>query len=746
MLQTAQLLSAMFNRSAPAAAKQVELVPGQVYKGTVLKLYPDNQALVQIGGMQVQARLETQLEAGQKAWLQVQPATNPVTLKVLTAPDNPRQPQEATLEGLMRSLGIADSKESRAAVQALISQNMPVTQEMVQAFVNIAKTQGLSDDVLNAFLLANKRNLPLTNDVVASLRAFFSQTSLTDAIRMFIQQADAFLQQPQTASSDVGRLLSVLKQKLADVPLPLLSDALLRGQQPSAAPFASQPTGGTATGQSANGSSATMTSPSPTGAGLSQPASQPTQSNGSPLPVTFRQPGSEAPAVPIEPQTPGFARNPSSAPVSPSFATPGGQAQPGGVVPGPAAGVPVPVSVPADQLAGDNEVAPTSRDLPYGTQHTGSSSAPSPADSAARSNRPAGGAQPATVFGPLLGQAGVGPASIGADNTAPATDSDSALPSLPPKGDAGQHTSTGTANNSSTAVQQPGMSSTLPSGAAVNSFSAASPLPTRNTSTVTGESAVSAAPFSAENGKPSATSEASPPGNGALPNTSPAIDSRPDMGGKGGWLKELLHRLGLSYERHLGQSLTQPGIGGLEARMDSIKSLLLQVTQSPSAALPQGLRDAAETLLQQVTGQQLMMAQPTNQALSQIVLQIPVRTDQGEDTAFIQIEAKKRNGGLLDPENCRLFFHLDLNRLGLTMVDVNIVNRIVNVSICNDQSWLEPLVASARETFASQLREIGYQLSGLRVQPVPRERQQEPVTHQAANSLLTDYKGVDLRI
>src|SRR5690606_16432624 len=126
--------------------------------------------------------------------------------------------------------------------------------------------------------------------------------------------------------------------------------------------------------------------------------------------------------------------------------------------------------------------------------------------------------------------------------------------------------------------------------------------------------------------------------------------------------------------------------------------------------------------------------------LSHVVMQIPLRTEQGEETAFVQIEAKKQ-GGQLDAENCRLLFNLDLHHLGITMIDVNIVNKIVNVGIYNNQPWLDGLVHGMRDVFSGQLKEMGYHLSGLRVQALQEER-----SHAVSPDRVHQYQGVDIRI
>ena len=231
-------------------------------------------------------------------------------------------------------------------------------------------------------------------------------------------------------------------------------------------------------------------------------------------------------------------------------------------------------------------------------------------------------------------------------------------------------------------------------------------------------------------------------------NSQPAAPPAPVAGASSNPIAELFRQLGLGHERGImGQTLSGGALeAGVHKQLESVKSLLLQISQAPPQSVPHALREAADQLLQQVTGQQLMLLQPSNQALSQIVLQIPIRTDQGDDTAFVQIESKKKDGGQVDAENCRLFFHLELKSMGTTMIDVSIVNRIVNLQIFNDASWVEPMISGMKDSFAVQLQDVGYHLSAMRVQPVPDERSQIAGQSGAKRTALTDYKGVDLRV
>lgn len=648
MFSTSQIMSSFVQKTSSANVKPVELTPGQVFKGTVVKHYPEQMALVQIGGMQVLAKMEANLEAGQKAWLQVQPSTGVVTLKVLDTPAEANG-KEASLESLMRSLGIAETKESKAIVQALVNANLPVTKEVVQAFSQVAQRIGMDEQTVDAFLLAMKRNLPLTPDSVAGLKAFVSGKPLGQAIQQFLQEATLFLNQKENAakppgqpsasgpgtagamSVDVRQVVGQLKDKLAALPLLLptaenAKDAAV-SNKPAAPGNASQ---GTAPAVPGNAPSQ-GTAPAATG-NASQSLSPALSANGQ-----------------------GAASNASATPGSTGI---------------PLAGAQVPASQPAD---GSGKAT----SLPGALPKAGASETPSSAASA-NGMRQAGDVPEQT--------GGAFPAGAALEGTKNSQQPSGLFPG-----------------------QNQGANIELPATA-------------RAIDTSGGQQANGAM-------QPPVT------GTGAgAPSTNP--------------LFELFRHLGINHERELmGQALgQQPVDPGAHKQLETVKSLLLQISQAPAQSVPTALREAAEQLLQQVTGQQLMMVQPGNHTLSQIVLQIPIRQAEGDETAFVQIEAKKQGSGKLDPENCRLFFHLELKGMGTTMVDVGIVNRIVNLQIFNDSPWLEALVQETKDQFAKQLHDVGYHLSAMRIQPIPDRQSSKPGVCQAKGAIFADYKGVDVRI
>ncbi|WP_195573124.1 DNA ligase [Paenibacillus sp. 1001270B_150601_E10] len=181
-----------------------------------------------------------------------------------------------------------------------------------------------------------------------------------------------------------------------------------------------------------------------------------------------------------------------------------------------------------------------------------------------------------------------------------------------------------------------------------------------------------------------------------------------------------------------------------EQGVETIKSTLLQLLQSD--ALPSSVREAAQSIVSHITGQQLLLSSDRSLPFAHISLFVPLVTPDGEQTAAVHIQARQGKKGELDAANCRLWFDLDLRALGRTVVDVNVVEKMVALNIHhadeNVRNWLEPY----REEIDGALGQIGYQLSAFRTMPIDEESAQSPVKQALDDYTLAPYKGVDVRI
>ncbi|MFM9277343.1 DNA ligase [Paenibacillus jiagnxiensis] len=183
-----------------------------------------------------------------------------------------------------------------------------------------------------------------------------------------------------------------------------------------------------------------------------------------------------------------------------------------------------------------------------------------------------------------------------------------------------------------------------------------------------------------------------------------------------------------------------------QADAATVKGLLLQLMDSSS--VPPALKEAAQQVVQQLTGQQLLLNTDRTAPFAQVHMFIPFVGPDGRETASVQIQSRRGKRGELDSSNCRLWFDLDMKALGPTMVDVQVANRIVSVKVHNDSEWTEALLDSTRDSITEALDGIGYQLLTLKTEPIP-------VRSQAENGMPANivgdyspqvYKGVDIKV
>jgi hypothetical protein len=213
-------------------------------------------------------------------------------------------------------------------------------------------------------------------------------------------------------------------------------------------------------------------------------------------------------------------------------------------------------------------------------------------------------------------------------------------------------------------------------------------------------------------------------------------------------IQELFNRLGVNHEIDAFRSMNADATSPHNSQMENLKASVLQLLEPAEAnSIPQELKGQMQSLVQHITGQQLMIAQPPDSPFIQLMLQMPMPGVQNAN-AVIQLESRQKGKGTVDPDNCRLFFYLSMDNLGETMLDVSIVNKILSISIYNNRAELTNLVQATRPELEKELADKGYRLSSVRVIPVKDEKQASAKIPQKTrySTDLTGYKGVDFRI
>jgi hypothetical protein len=176
-----KLISSLLKDNSLRLGQHIELRPGQILKGTILKLFSENMALVQLGGLKLTAQLTVNLQAGDKVWLQVHPSGDPVTLKVLEQNqlDERNNPSSVNVSNLALSLGVPDSKATAHVLTRFIKEQLPIEKAIVEQAAKWIEETGAGPEGMDPLLIAVNKGLPVRGDVLTALKQVLFGPNLT---------------------------------------------------------------------------------------------------------------------------------------------------------------------------------------------------------------------------------------------------------------------------------------------------------------------------------------------------------------------------------------------------------------------------------------------------------------------------------------------------------------------------------------------------------------------------------------
>lgn len=197
-------------------------------------------------------------------------------------------------------------------------------------------------------------------------------------------------------------------------------------------------------------------------------------------------------------------------------------------------------------------------------------------------------------------------------------------------------------------------------------------------------------------------------------------------------MKQVLQDLGFSYEAKLGQlgsNLTQMS--------ETLKPQLLALLQDPSISMP--MKEVADTIITRLNGLQILSGE--NGPQHQLLMQVPLDFLGKKMDATLQWNGRMKEDGKIDSNYARVMFYLDLNALKETVIDMQVQNRVVTVTIFNENDALQAVAEPFKEALKDGLQALDYQLSGVFMkpfekQPIPGLDRQHQVPTQ----------GVDIKI
>lgn len=226
-------------QGAANTAQPVAMQEGQVLHGTIKKLYPNQQAEINIGGQKMMAKLETPMQAGNTHFFQVTATTPDLTLKMVSGPVDEKASLMDQTKQMIDTMKLPQTKEMQQIVSQLVKNNIPFNKDQLMAAEQLLKGANGAEKMqaLDALQKMIELKLPMTSTSLqavmeGSLKGGFTNLlgSLEQSIRIDAQLApqlkEAILQQlaqlksplsEQTGNIALGKLIGSNTQEAGQI-------------------------------------------------------------------------------------------------------------------------------------------------------------------------------------------------------------------------------------------------------------------------------------------------------------------------------------------------------------------------------------------------------------------------------------------------------------------------------------------------------------------------------------------------
>lgn len=199
-------------------------------------------------------------------------------------------------------------------------------------------------------------------------------------------------------------------------------------------------------------------------------------------------------------------------------------------------------------------------------------------------------------------------------------------------------------------------------------------------------------------------------------------------------MKEVLKSLGFGYESKLSGSSEE-----VRQIASQMKPQLVELLQNQLISTP--LKDQAELLLNRMNGLQVLSNE--NGPQHQLLMQVPLEFLGKKMDATLEWNGRMKKDGKIDADFARIMFYLQLDTLEETAVDMQVQNRVVTISLYNNDTRLQPIANTFKESLKEGLSAIGYKLSGVFVKTFEEQK----ISTQIKSKLPSiESQGVDIRI
>lgn len=197
-------------------------------------------------------------------------------------------------------------------------------------------------------------------------------------------------------------------------------------------------------------------------------------------------------------------------------------------------------------------------------------------------------------------------------------------------------------------------------------------------------------------------------------------------------IHRILSLTGLNYEHLIRHDQ-------LDQQPISLKQSLINVMQYNESTIGQ---ERMQQLLHFINGLQVQSVEETSH-LIYANLTLPGEKLRLNNDLFLQFQSKKTKNSEIDTDFCRILFYLDLGSLEETIIDMNIQNRVIAITVFNDHPILHATIKPLEIKLKHQLSELNYQLTSVIYKPLHEQPKASKDTYQFRQE---NYEGVDFRV
>lgn len=199
-------------------------------------------------------------------------------------------------------------------------------------------------------------------------------------------------------------------------------------------------------------------------------------------------------------------------------------------------------------------------------------------------------------------------------------------------------------------------------------------------------------------------------------------------------MKTVLKNLGISYEATLGNKSADLQMIAHQLK-PQLHTLLQETNMTPQ------LKEAAEMLMTRMNGMQLSSGENGHQ--HQLIMQVPLEFFGKRMDATLQWNGRMKDDGKIDANYARVLFYLQMASMQETVIDMQVQNRVVTVTVFNENSQIQSLAEPLKAALKKGLAEKNYQLSGVFMKQFDEDLavKNGPVVEQQE-----EQSGVDIRV